>query len=528
MRNNLPVTDRELIVEDGKTIVSTTDLKGNITYVNSYFIESSGYTEEELIGAPHNILRHPDMPAEVYADLWRTTQAGQPWRGLIKNRRKNGDFYWVITNVTPVIENGRASGYMSVHTKPKQKQIDEARQLYRDITGGNPNRLALVNGHTKRSGWRGYAKAIGEIGLGQRLALGFGLQAALAGAMALHAVIPYPDAWLHGMAVGLCALALFCWRNLHLAILTPIRESINATRTLAGGDLTTRMAVKRDDELGQLQALIRQLSLNLAAIVGDIRGNFDLMQSSTQTVRSANIDLAARTNTQTSNLEQTSVSMARITATVGQTADKTNEASQVASAATVLAERTGVAVGQVVTAMNDISESSQKIVDIISLIDGIAFQTNILSLNAAVEAARAGESGRGFAVVASEVRNLAQRSAAAAKEIKQLIDISAEKIGVGAGMASHAGKNMDEVIAAIRQVEGIMGDINLATREQRSGIGQVNDAISQLDEVTHQNATMVDEAAVSTNILDVQSQAVAKALAVFKLSAKKPAKANRK
>jgi aerotaxis receptor len=307
------------------------------------------------------------------------------------------------------------------------------------------------------------------------------------------------------------------WRNLHGAVVAPIQASIHATRILAGGDLTTRMAVDRHDEIGQLQAFIRQLNLNLASILVDIRGNFALTRSTTTQVRSANADLSARTEAQASNLEQTSAHMGQITGTVSQTADNVTTASGVASEATALAERTGVAVAQVVTAMNDISASSRQIVDIISLIDGIAFQTNILSLNAAVEAARAGESGRGFAVVASEVRNLAQRSAAAAKDIKALIDASAGKIAAGAGMASTAGQDMDAVIAAIGQVAAIMGEISGSTREQTSGVSQVKDAIMQLDEVTRQNAQMVEEASHATGVLDLQAQAVAKALEVFKL-----------
>jgi aerotaxis receptor len=499
------------VLEDGKPIVTTTDLKGRLTYANSTFIEASGYADEELRGRVQNSLYHTDMPPEVDADMWRTVLSGEPWRGLVKYRCNDGGFFWCIANATPVIEKGKTTGFMSVCTKPKREQVQDAEQLYRTIKGANPDGIRIVRGAAAPRGWRKLSNALRDITLAQRLALCFGTMALLALSMAAHAILPYADGALHLQALLMAALALYGWRNLHRAIVAPIQASINAARILAGGDLTTRMAVDRHDELGQLQAFVRQLNLNLASILVDISGNFALTRSTTTQVRAANADLSARTEAQASNLEQTSANMGQITGTVSQTADNVNVASSVASEATALAERTGVAVTQVVAAMNDISQSSRQIVDIISLIDGIAFQTNILSLNAAVEAARAGESGRGFAVVASEVRNLAQRSAAAAKEIKALIDTSAGKIATGAEMASTAGQDMDAVIAAIGRVASIMGDISGSTREQSNGVNQVKDAIIELDEVTRQNALMVEEASAATGVLDLQAQAVAKA-----------------
>ena len=517
MRSTTHAAGRETVLEDGKPIVTTTDLQGRLTYANSTFIDISGYSDDELRGRLQSSLHHADMPKEVDADMWRTVMSGEPWRGLVKYNTSEGGFFWCIMNVTPVIEKGRTTGFMAVCTKPKPKQVQDAAELYRTLKGGNPDGVRIVRGAAAARGWRKLANAVRDITLAQRLAACFGSVALLALSMALHAVLPYSAGALHLQALLMVALALYGWYNLHQAVVAPIQASIEATRILAGGDLTTRMAVDRHDEIGRLQAFIRQLNLNLASILVDIRGNFSLTRSTTTQVRAANVDLSARTEAQASSLEQTSAHMGQITDTVGQTADNANTASSVASEATALAQRTGGAVAQVVTAMNDISASSRQIVDIIGVIDGIAFQTNILALNAAVEAARAGEQGRGFAVVAAEVRTLAQRSAAAAKDIKALIDASAGKIASGADMAGMAGQDMEAVIAAIARVADIMSEISGSTREQSSGVNQVKDAIMQLDEVTRQNAQMVEEASTATGVLDLQAQAVARALEVFKL-----------
>jgi aerotaxis receptor len=527
MRSTLTAVEPETLLEDGKPIVITTDLQGRLTYTNSTFIAVGNYAGEDLIGRPQKAFYHPDMPAQIDEDMLHTTMSGEPWRGLVKYRRKDGGYFWCIANVTPVIEKNRTTGFMSVCTKPKPQQVKDAEALYRTVKGPNPDGVRIARGGAAPSGRKKIANALRDISLSQRMALCFGSMALLALSMALHAVLPYADAALHVQALLLAMLALYGWYNLHRAIVAPVQACINATRILAGGDLTTRMAVDRHDELGQLQAFVRQLNLNLASILGDIRGNFALTRSTTTQVRAANVDLAARTEAQAANLEQTTAHMGLITGTVSQTADNVNTANGVATEATALAERTGVAVAQVVTAMDEIRQSSHKIVDIIGLIDGIAFQTNILALNAAVEAARAGESGRGFAVVASEVRSLAQRSASAAKDIKALIDASADKIEGGASVATTAGKDMDAVISAIGRVASIMGDIRGATREQSDGVNQVKDAIVQLDEVTRQNSQMVEEASAATGVLDLQAQAVAKALEVFKLPPQAGADAKR-
>ena len=264
-------------------------------------------------------------------------------------------------------------------------------------------------------------------------------------------------------------------------------------------------------------AALRQTNINLHSIIGDVRSNFDEIRQATTEIASGNQNLSGRTESQASSLQQTAASMEQLTTNVQQSASSVASANQLAEAASHIAGQGGAIVSQVVTTMDDISTSSRKILDIIGLIDGIAFQTNILALNAAVEAARAGEQGRGFAVVAGEVRNLAHRSASAAKEVKQLIDLSIEKVNAGTVLTGSAGATMSEVIRSVSRVSSVMDEISTATREQGNGIVQVNQAVIQIDDITQQNAALVEQAAAAAASLAQQTECVAQAMAVFKL-----------
>ncbi len=304
---------------------------------------------------------------------------------------------------------------------------------------------------------------------------------------------------------------------------TSLDEVVRVLGALAKGDLTETITNEYHGTFGQLKDDSNSTVEQLTEVISRIKEAADTINTASKEIASGNTDLSQRTEEQASSLEETAASMEELTATVKQNAENAKQANQLAAGASDIAMRGGEVVSKVVQTMSSISESSKKIVDIISVIDGIAFQTNILALNAAVEAARAGEQGRGFAVVASEVRNLAQRSAAAAKEIKTLINDSVDKVTVGTDLADKAGKTMDEVVNSVKRVTDIMAEISAASVEQSSGIEQVNQAITQMDDVTQQNAALVEEAAAAAESLEEQAQELSAMISTFRLSGERAA-----
>jgi len=319
-----------------------------------------------------------------------------------------------------------------------------------------------------------------------------------------------------GLLIG---LLMAYW--LIAAISRPLEEAVMIAKSVADGDLTQSFDTDARDETGQLLVALRDMNDSLARTVSHVLVAIDTIGVGSREIAMGNADLSARTESQASSLEQTASSMEELTTTVKQNADNARQANQLVVSASDCAVKGGDVVGQVVETMGSIKESSRKIVDIIGVIDSIAFQTNILALNAAVEAARAGEQGRGFAVVAAEVRSLAQRSAGAAKEIKALIGDSVEKVDAGAKLVDDAGKTMDEIVTSVKHVADIMAEITAASQEQSSGIEEVNRAIAQMDEMTQQNAALVEEAAAAAQSMQDQAAALAKAVAIFKIKAGK-------
>ncbi|MBA5603894.1 Tar ligand binding domain-containing protein [Duganella sp. FT3S] len=325
------------------------------------------------------------------------------------------------------------------------------------------------------------------------------------------------------LAIGLVVGGVVGWSLLR-AISTPLEQAMTIATRVAGGDLTGRIESHSDNEIGALLAALDRMKGNLAGIVHEVRGSTDTIASAAGQIAAGNMDLSARTGEQAGSLDRTAHAMELLTGTVRQNADNARQANQLAQSASEVAVKGGTVVSEVVQTMGSINDSSRKIVDIIGVIDGIAFQTNILALNAAVEAARAGEQGRGFAVVASEVRNLAQRSAGAAKEIKELIGDSVEKVGTGARLVDEAGATMQEVVTSIQRVADIMGEITQASQEQTAGLDQINADIGQMDAITQQNVALVEEASAAASSLQEQAGSLAQVVSVFKLDGMAPAR----
>ncbi|MGE8675450.1 MAG: methyl-accepting chemotaxis protein [Achromobacter kerstersii] len=321
------------------------------------------------------------------------------------------------------------------------------------------------------------------------------------------------------LAALILAVSLGAFLFMNRVILRPLRSVSDSFDKIAGGDLTVRVEATSSNEIGQLMAAVKRMQESLTRTVAAVRRGVDEINVGAREISAGNTDLSSRTEQQAASLEETAASMEQLASTVKQNADNARQANQLAASASDVAERGGSAVSEVVSTMQGISASSRKISEIVSVIDGIAFQTNILALNAAVEAARAGEQGKGFAVVAGEVRSLAQRSAQAAKEIKGLIEDSVTKVGAGSQQVERAGATMQEIVASVKRVTDIMGEISAASEEQSGGIDQVNRAVSQMDEVTQQNAALVEEAAAAAGSLQEQAERLVQAVAVFKINA---------
>lgn len=512
MKINGPVTQREYPVQEDATLLSSTDLKGRITYANDAFIACSGFEREELYGRAHNLVRHPDMPPVAFEDMWKTIQGGRTWTALVKNRRKDGDHYWVRANAAPIRSQGEITGYLSVRTCPDPDSVRQHEALYQKIHQEGSG-IRLDRGHAVRAGWAGWPQRWRFVSLATRMRIGLALVCSL-GLAGLVGVARQPELlWPAVTGWGLVLLAGGGW--LRVAVHGPLHKLVEQAQAVASGQRAQPLFLHRGDEIAAVMRGIEQASLNLISLIEDLRGKVTRLRGGAQDLQQGNEALARRTRQAAASLEETSAASEQLAAAIGHNSDTATQAEQMAVQAVAVAARSATLVARAQENMGDVAASSRKVADITGMIDSIAFQTNILALNAAVEAARAGEHGRGFAVVASEVRALSIRSAAAAREIQQLIETSDAQVQACQRTVAAAGTALTEAVGVVEQVARMMQDIRAAGQEQTHGVAQINQALAQLEQVTQLNASQVEHNAQLGQLLSAQAQLLDEAASVF-------------
>ncbi|WAT84614.1 methyl-accepting chemotaxis protein [Delftia acidovorans] len=518
MRRNVYVTQREYPLSEGETLLSVTDLKGRIVYANDAFIRVSGFEAAELYGKAHSIVRHPDMPAAAFADMWSTIQRGLPWSALVKNRRKNGDHYWVRANASPIRHAGAVVGYLSVRTRPEPREVQQHAALYEQINAG----VRSLGLH------RGFPVGRGAVGALQRWwrfrPLAWRVQAVVAGLWLLGSAglwspalqasaVPLAQVWPAWLIWSLACVAAGQW--LRRRLLMPLAALRGQAQAVASGQQTDARFLQRTDEIGAIGSAVRQTGLNLVSLVGDIQGKSDQVRRCALAVQQGSTELSDRTEAAAASLEQSAQAMQALASAIERSSAQAGEAAARARHGVDMAGQSSRMVVQLDQGMRGVAQTSDQVGQISSLIDGIAFQTNLLALNAAVEAARAGEHGKGFAVVADEVRGLSQRSAHAARQIKALIEASQQQVAQSCAMAREVGEAMLAVQADMREQLVLAEGMQAASQAQAGGVQQVQAAVQQLEQMTQHNAALARNTIGHAQLLAGQAQALEAAASVF-------------
>ncbi|HCR0104588.1 TPA: PAS domain-containing protein [Enterobacter hormaechei] len=479
------VTQNEYPLDDDTTLMSTTDLHSYMTHTNDTFVQVSGFTLQELLGQPHNIVRHPDMPKAAFADMWYTLQKGEPWSGIVKNRRKNGDHYWVRANAVPMVRNGQMTGYMSIRTRATQDEVAAVEPLYKALNEGRCKKR-IHKGLVVRKGWLGKLPA---------MPLRWRVRSVMAVLFAVMAATLVASAAGWASLAAAAVVMLLGTLVFEQQIVRPVENVARQALRVATGERNSVQHLNGSDELGLTLRAVGQLGLMCRWLINDVSSQVVSVRDGSDRLAQGNEDLNDRTRQTVANVQQTVATMNQMAASVQSNSETAAAVDKLSMAASSAATQGGTVMQTVVKTMDDIADSTQRIGSITSLINDIAFQTNILALNAAVEAARAGEQGKGFAVVAGEVRHLASRSANAANDIRKLIDASASKVQSGADQVHAAGRTMDDIVEQVKNVTQLIAQISHATSEQATGLTELTRAVAELDSITQKNADLVEESA---------------------------------
>lgn len=509
MKRNTPVTQKEYLLNEGTTLLSTTNTHSHITYANTAFIDASGFSEDQLMGEAHNIIRHPDMPPAAFGDMWFTIQQGDSWTGMVKNRRLNGDHYWVRANVTPVYQQGQLTGYISVRNIPQRGEIDASEELYQRVNENKLRGHRFYKGLVVRRGLFSFLSLFQRISVSKRINFGAIITAALLVALQFSPLNVAEKAGASIIILGL--LSVF----LHSQISSPLKIVLAQMQKVVSGRKSDYLHFNRVDEVGLLMRLVNQSGLNLSSLVGDVSAQINGIRVISGRITSEGESLQQRTEETSADLHQTAAAVEEIASAVRQTAETAAEAMTHADETSASAMESGDVMKKTIAMMQSVSADNNKIVDIIGVIDSIAFQTNILALNAAVEAARAGESGRGFAVVAAEVRNLAQHSASAAREIQSLIEHNVANVKSGVEMVANTETHLTAMIDSVINMSTMIKEIGTATHEQTQALELINQSVSRIGVMTHNNTGMVEQVTSAAEDLSERAARLHRAVHVF-------------